>query len=44
MRSPLLAALSLLAMPFVAADARAQRAERIASLQWLAGSLGAPPP
>ena len=44
MRSPLLAALSLLGMPFVAAEARAQSAEPIASLHWLTGCLEARSP
>jgi hypothetical protein len=41
MRPPHLAALVLLAMPPVAVDARAQRADSIASLQWLTGCLEA---
>ncbi|HEX7940911.1 MAG TPA: DUF6265 family protein [Gemmatimonadaceae bacterium] len=41
MRPTHLAALLLLAMPLVAVDARAQRADSIASLQWLTGCLEA---
>ena len=41
MRPPRLAALAVLAVPLVASDARAQRADSIASLQWLTGCFEA---
>jgi len=41
MRPPRLAALAVLAVPLVASDARAQRADPIASLQWLTGCFEA---
>ena len=41
MRPPRLAALVLLTIPLLAVDARAQRADSIASLRWLAGCLEA---
>src|SRR5690349_870729 len=41
MRPPRPAALALLTLPLVAVDARAQRADSIAALQWLTGCLEA---